>query len=199
MLDGSRQFLHTAIGEAVRRTRAVATFAICTLSAVSVPDVLNLNKVKAKPATDYRNEAPNYRDADCRSLVSGTYLTTLSQDGTTASRAIITLTQDGNIFVVDSNQGGVPGAFNPFGDSQGAWKCTGNREITATTLNFSYPGSEGPGSLARQNFRVTFDPSTGAVQGTLTRRFFNLNANPLEDDAPVGGTFNLTGQRVTAE
>ena len=109
---------------------------------------------------------------------------------------IITFTSDGNIFVVESTQSGIPGVINPFGDAQGAWKCTGNRQITATTLNFSYPGPEGPGFLARTDYSAMFDPQTEMVEGTITVRFLNLNANPQQEEGSVAGTFDFVGQRI---
>lgn len=171
--------------------KAFAVFTICTLSALTIPDVLSSRQVEAQTQTKTFN-------TDCPKSVTGTYLITISQNGSVASRSLITLDGVGNFFAVDSNQSGVPGVFNAFSDAQGAWKCTGNREITATTLNFSYQGDEGPASIGRSNYRVTFNPKSRAVQGTITLRFFAINANPLEDNAPVAGTFTFTGQRVTA-
>lgn len=183
----------------MRTSKAFAAFTICVLSALTIPDAVNPGKVEAQTVTNYPDEAPNYRDADCSSFVTGTYLGTISTDGNVAPRSITTLTQHGNIFVVESSQSGIPGVINPFGDAQGAWKCTPNREITATTLNFSYPGAQGPGFLARTDYSATFDPQTQMVQGTVKVRFFDLNANQLTDDAPVVGTFDFVGQRVTAD
>lgn len=172
--------------------KAFAVFTICTLSALTIPDVLSSRKVEAQTQTNTSN-------TDCRNSVTGTYLITISQNGSVASRSLITLDGSGNFFAVDANQSGVPGAFNAFSDSQGAWKCTGNRQITATTLNFSYPGDEGPASIGRSDYQVTFNPKSRRVQGTVTLRFFALNANPLKDNAPVAGTFTFTGQPVTAD
>lgn len=104
-----------------------------------------------------------------------------------------------HIFVVESTQSGIPGVINPFGDAQGAWKCTPNGKITATTLNFSYPGAQGPGFVARTDYSVTFDQKTQMLQGTVSIRFFDFDANPLADDAPVVGTFDFAAQRVTTD
>ncbi|MBW4632760.1 MAG: hypothetical protein KME30_12965 [Iphinoe sp. HA4291-MV1] len=189
------QTFSQAIGGAIMKNRkAFALFAICTLSALCIPDTLNSQRAQAEPVNyNYVNRT------SCRKF-AGTYLITVTTNGNFASRSIVTLTQDGNIFVVDSSQGGVSGQFNPFGDAQGAWKCTSNEEITATTLNFGYPGTEGStGNLARQDFRLTFEPQAKTVQGTIKLRSFDLQANPLEADGSDGGTFTFTGQRVTAE
>ncbi|MEH2462979.1 hypothetical protein [Nostoc sp.] len=159
-----------------------ATLTICVLSALTISDVVNLHKVEAQSIRD------------CRKLVTGTYLTTNS--GNFGSfRGIITFTKDGNVFVSDSFQSGVP-SVQPFGNIQGSWKCIGEREISATTLNFNYQTAKLPPSIGRGDFRAKFEPKTATVQGTATLRIFNINANPLVDYAPVAGTFTFTGQRV---
>ncbi|MEH2248628.1 hypothetical protein [Nostoc sp.] len=159
-----------------------ATLTICVLSALTIPNVVNLHKVEAQSITD------------CRKLVTGTYLTTNS--GNFGSfRGIITFTKDGNFFANDSIQSGVP-SVQPFGNIQGSWKCIGEKEISATTLNFNYQTAKLPPSIGRGDFRAKFEPKTGTVQGTATLRIFNINANPLLDYAPVAGTFTFTGQRV---
>ena len=186
----------TAIGAIFTRTRkAFAMFTICALSALSIPDVLSLRPAAAEPINTTSDQA------GCGKLVTGTYVTTIStSNGEFASRSIITLTPGGNILVADSNQGGVPGVFNPFTETQGAWKCTKNGEITAKVFNFSLTGPEGTAvGLARQNYSVTFDRQTQTVQGTIKLRFLDLNANSLDADGSDGGTFTFTGQRITAE
>ncbi|MUG94857.1 hypothetical protein F7734_21825 [Scytonema sp. UIC 10036] len=176
----------------MKTCKAFALFAICAVSTFSVP-ASSLHPVAAEQVDTH-----SYR-ADFRKF-AGTYLITVStSNGEFASRSIITFTQDGNFFVVDSNQGGVPGQFNPFSDSQGSWKYSDNQEIIATALNFSYPGSSGSAGIARQNYRVTFNPQTKTLQGEITLRFYDLKANPLETNAPVAGTFTFTGQRVNAK
>ncbi|MDF5716394.1 MAG: hypothetical protein PUP93_21570 [Rhizonema sp. NSF051] len=137
---------------------------------------------------------PAHADTDCRKVVTGTYLTTNSGDFG-SFRSLITFTQDGNFFATASNQSGVP-SIQPYGNTQGSWKCTSDREITATTLDFNYPTATLPGAISKSDFRATFDPKNGTVQATATLRSFSLDANPLNDDAPVVGTFTFTGQRV---
>lgn len=80
----------------MRTPKAIAAFTICVLSALSLPDTFSPRPVEAQPL-------PNYRDADCRSFVTGTYFGTISTDGNVAARSITTLTQDGNIFGVAQN------------------------------------------------------------------------------------------------
>lgn len=168
----------------MKTRNAVVTFTICVLLALTTTFFVNLHKVSAQPITD------------CRKLVTGTYLTTNSADFG-SFRSIITFTQDGNFFATASNQSG-DSSFSGYGNVQGSWKCTSNREIIATTLNFSYPTATLPGSIGRSDISAIFDPKNGIVQATVTLKSFDLNANPLLDDAPATGpfTFTFTGQRV---
>lgn len=138
--------------------------------------------------------------ARCRQNVTGAYLTTIfNPDGTIGSRGVITLTKDGNFFVIDSNQGGVTNVFNPFSSGQGAWKCNSKTGVSARSITFAFPGSAGStGSIARSDYQATFNPQTQTVQGTITLRFFSLNANPLLNNVPSVGTFNFSGQQIKA-
>ncbi|MEH2347223.1 MAG: hypothetical protein V7K55_04335 [Nostoc sp.] len=138
--------------------------------------------------------------ARCRLNVTGSYLTTIfNQDGSTSSRGVITLTADGNFFVVDSSQGGVTNVFNPFSSGQGAWKCDGKTGVSARSITFAFPGSTGAtGSIARSDYQASFNPQTQTVEGTITLRFFGLNANPLLNNVPAVGTFKFSGQQIKA-
>ena len=128
--------------------------------------------------------------------MTGTYLTTTNSGDFGSFRGIVTYTRDGNIFFSSSNQNG-SSSNPPFGIVQGSWKCTSDTEITGTALNFSYKTETLPDAVSRGDFHATFDPEAETVQATVTIRTFDLNANPLVDDAPVSGTFTFTGQRVT--
>ncbi|MBD2676290.1 MULTISPECIES: hypothetical protein [Nostoc] len=135
--------------------------------------------------------------APCRLNVTGAYLTTIfNPDNSVASRGVITLTADGNFFVTDSNQGGVPNAFNPFTSGQGAWKCNSKTKVSARSITFAFPGSAGAGSIGRADYQATFNPQTQTVQGTITLRLFNVSANPLSNNVPPLGTFNFSGQKI---
>ncbi len=164
----------------IRNTFAQIT--VCVLSALTIADAVNLHKVEAQSLTD------------CRKLVTGTYLATNTANFG-SFRTIITFNQDGNFVSNASVQSGTP-IFQPFGNIQGSWKCTSDREITATGLDFNYPTATLPGAITRTDFRATFDPKAGIVQATATLKLFDLNANPLSDDVPVEGTFTFTGQRI---
>ena len=98
--------------------------------------------------------------------------------------------------VVDSTEGG--GAAD-FSDQQGTWKCTGRREITATTLDFGFPDS----GIARLDYVAAFAGQAAKAQklkGTIELNlFFNPTADPFSDDADLVQKFTFTGQRVTAD
>ncbi|PHM10846.1 hypothetical protein [Nostoc sp. 'Peltigera malacea cyanobiont' DB3992] len=162
----------------------------CTL--LATPNVVRGSDFSEKKTID--NTTP------CSQNVSGSYLTKIfNSDGTIGSRGVITLTTDGNFFVIDSNQGGVTKVFNPFSSGQGAWKCNGKTGVSARSVTFAYPGSaESTGSIARSDYQASFNPQTQTVEGTIILRFFNLNANPLLDNVLPVGTFNFSGQQIKA-
>lgn len=166
---------------------AFATLTICVLLALTITDFVSLRKVKAESIVKSESTI------DCRKLVTGTYLTTISASFG-SFRGITTFTRDGNFVSTASIQNGVSN-IPPFSDVQGSWKCTSNREIIATGLDFNYSTATVPSSITRNDFRATFDP-TGIVKATATLRLFDLNANPLKDDAPVQQTFTFMGQRI---
>jgi hypothetical protein len=146
---------------------------------------------------DFSAPATLANTASCRSNVTGAYLTTIfNPDNSVASRGVITLTADGNFFVTDSNQGGITNAFNPFTSGQGAWKCNGKTGVSARSITFAFPGSTGAGGIGRADYQASFNPQTQTVQGTITLRFFGLNANPLLNNVPSAGTFNFSGQQI---
>jgi len=68
-----------------------------------------------------------HADSTC-GVLSATYLlTALNSDGSFAARQLITLTEDRNVIVNDSAEGGVPGVFNPFTTAQGTGSV--NRDL----------------------------------------------------------------------
>ncbi|MEH1783620.1 MAG: hypothetical protein V7L26_31960 [Nostoc sp.] len=174
----------------MKTRNAFATLTIYVLSALTILDFVSLHKVQAESIV----EAESIRD--CRKLVTGTYLTTLSTSTNFGRvRGIITFNRDGNFVTTASIQSGVPN-IPPFSNVQGSWKCTSSKEVTATGLDFNYSTATVPGSITRSDFRATFAPKDGIVQATATLRSFDLNANPLKDYAPVQQTFTFTGQRI---
>ena len=80
----------------------------------------------------------------CGALV-GTYVTTVTDtEGVFASRALATFTGDGIMLITDSGQSGLPGIYQPFTSSHGAWTCLGAEDgairAAATGLSFLVPG-----------------------------------------------------------
>lgn len=172
----------------MKTRNAFATVTICVLSALTIPELVNLRQVEAQPIQPIK---------DCRRLVTGTYLTTISSDFG-SFRGLVTFNQDGNFVAtgpIQSSLTNIPSSSSS--NTQGSWKCISDREITATGLFFNYPTATLPSLIIRTDFRATFDPEAGIVQATTTLRAFDLNANPLNDDAPVAGTLTFTGQRIT--
>ena len=140
----------------------------------------------------------------CQEFV-GTYLiTNFEEDGTIDSRSLITFWADGNFSFIDSNQGGVPGEFNPFTEAAGSWTCRreGFKENVATmvTLDFTLPGTEGSvQQIARLDFfDVTVNRLTGKIRGSALLRFFPFDSNPLSPPETIEDPFSFEGQRVTA-
>jgi len=175
----------------IRKTLVGLTIGV--LSTVSILDICNIHKAKAESLID-----TNSKQAICRKFVAGTYLTTIKDaNGKFASRALITLTEEGNLITSDSNQGGVSGQFDPFTTSQGTWVCNGNRAITGRALNFNLSNKGGSG-IARNDFKASFNPITQTVEGTIELRLFDLKSNPLQGNGQNGGSFFFTGQLVTA-
>ena len=172
--------------------KALVAFTVCTLCSLTIANILSPYRVKAETPVEDRD-----RQSVCRKLVVGTYFIPFYQDIPT--RSVITLTQDGNFFVIDSIQGGIEGLVTPFSNTHGSWKCNGNRKITATTLSLTYPTTDGSGRINRGDFHLKFEPKTERVEGTVTVRFFDLNANPLEDTTTPVATYTFLGQRVTAD
>ncbi len=168
---------------------------ICVLSMTILTNV-ELHKVLAQTHVNL-HKLPDQSRIDCRRFVTGTYLTTSDVSDFGFFRSIITFTEDGNFFAIDSNQSGDP-SLPPFSNTQGSWKCTSKNQIIGTSLNFSYPTATLPGFIARSDFNMTFDYKNGRVQGTAIFRSYELNANPLNDYAPAMGMFTFTGQRVEA-
>ncbi|MBD2446659.1 hypothetical protein H6G76_05660 [Nostoc sp. FACHB-152] len=166
---------------------------IGVFTTVSILNICNTQKVKAESVINLNSE-----QTVCSRFVTGTYLTTIKDTkGKFASRALITLTKEGNLIVTDSNQGGISGQFDPFTTSQGTWACNGTKAITGRALNFSISNQGGSG-IARNDYQATFNQRTQTVEGTIELRLFGLQANPLQGNGQNAGSFSFTGQLVTA-
>ncbi|MEH2361568.1 hypothetical protein [Nostoc sp.] len=174
----------------MKTRKAFATLMICVLLVLGIVGFVNLHQASA------------HYIADCRRLVTGTYITKVSGDFGLFS-LLMTITRDGDYFFTGSNQSGAPSpsdqngvSSQPYSNGQGSWKCTSDRDFTATVLNFSYPTATLPGAIVRSDVNATVDPKAGILQGKATLRSFSLNANPLQDNAPVAGTETFTGPRI---
>ena len=123
-----------------------------------------------------------WADGGCRRLVGAYLLTVKDSNGNFASRQVLTLSSDGNAFVVDSGQGGVPNSVNPFTSEQGSWDCQPDFPASATAmlLDFSLPGSVAGGqTIGRADYEISSVPAAKTISGTIELRFFPLTGNPL--------------------
>jgi membrane-bound inhibitor of C-type lysozyme len=143
----------------------------------------------------------------CRAL-AGTYVTSVSDvEGVFSSRGLATLTADGIFLMSDSAQSGLPGIYDPFSSTQGAWKCIGveGREIRAkaTGLNFVLPGEGRPASFGRTDYLLRMDTGTGVLSGSVALSFTAEgdleSADPISRPGPVLEKFQLEGRRLEPE
>lgn len=171
--------------------KAFVAFTVCALCSLNIANIFSPDRVKAETQIENSDNL-----SACRKLVVGTYFI-LYKDLPT--RSLLTFTQDGNFFAIDSIQGGIEGLVTPFSDAHGSWKCNGNQEVSAITLSFTYQTTEAAGRINRAEFHLKFNSKTETVEGTVTIRFFDLTANPLQDTTPPVATYIFSGQRVTAD
>jgi hypothetical protein len=120
--------------------------------------------------------------------IAGTYLLTEADEG--GSR-IVTITADGSWFGIHSFQFDIK-----FSNQQGVWKETGERKITARTLDFNSL-KDGVGS-ALFSFTVEFDNVYQQVSGELSGKIFPPGVDPLDPVAVPIKAFNntFTGKRL---
>ena len=133
-------------------------------------------------------------DDDSDGDVAGTYFITIEPDG---GSSIVTLTSDGNWLSTNSQQFTIA-----FGDQQGAWQKTGQREITAKVLDFNFSLPDGvQNGVTRSRWVVTFDSDFKKLEGTVEVEIFAPDQNPLHPTEPpfikLSSTFE--GQRVTVD
>lgn len=135
--------------------------------------------------------------AGCLQL-TGSYLIDVESGKSLSSRQVLTLTADGNAFVIDSNQGGVTGSFDPFSSEQGSWTCQSADRATATVLDFDIPAGSPKGQhLYRADYKITGHPATKTISGTIELRQFPFTANPLKHPLPTPiATFTFTGAAI---
>ena len=140
----------------------------------------------------------------CQPVV-GTYLTTITDiEGVFMSRGLITFSGDGNFFVSDSRQGGLPGVFEPFSSGQGAWKCVDGQSdqvnVRATALTFTLPSAQRRRSIGRVDYQGALDPEAHAISGKISLKFANEGdlegAAPIAAPGPLFEEFSFSGKRV---
>ncbi|MDP6433649.1 MAG: hypothetical protein QGI15_04960, partial [Candidatus Scalindua sp.] len=104
---------------------------------------------------------------------------------------IVTITADGSWFGIHSFQFDIK-----FSNQQGVWKETGERKITARTLDFNSL-KDGVGS-ALFRFTVEVDHVYQQVPGELSGKIFPPGVDPLDPVAVPIKTFNntFTGKRL---
>jgi hypothetical protein len=112
--------------------------------------------------------------------IAGTYLAVME-----TGAQVLQISQDGNlsfIFSIQFSTGGVLG--ESFSDTLGSWKKTGQREITAGTVNLSFQNF-GPGfiGVAATTYVIKFDQKfqTGTV--TCQGRIFPRGVEPFHRGA----------------
>lgn len=76
------------------------------------------------PAATTADHGTGLALAACSSKLAGSYLLSIDySNGDLSSRAVLSLSKDGQLVVNDSTQGGVEGVFDPFTSGQGTWRC----------------------------------------------------------------------------
>ncbi|WP_013322304.1 hypothetical protein [Gloeothece verrucosa] len=191
------------ISAKIRQILSVVVGTFCLLLMLTVMDVFVLNKAEAQAAI-----------ANCPQ-VPGTYLlntyygTAISSNNFTGKR-VISLTSDGQIVAIDSNQGGtygVPPAAqgfpnNRFTSGRGVWECGANDNwVEATTLNFNFPdpNSAKPEkvTVAKSDYYAKFNFSLDTVSGTFTITSFPLDGDLPEQESSHSYTFAFDGTRIS--
>lgn len=141
----------------------------------------------------------------CDGLV-GTYMTTITdREGVFSSRGLMSFASGGVLIMSDSAQGGVPGVWDPFSSSQGAWRCLGTNDgelrVGAVGLNFVLPGDGRRPSMARVDYQASLDTGTGELSGKATLRLSDAmdleGADPMANPGKLMDEFEFEGTRVT--
>jgi len=145
-----------------------------------------------------RAQAQSHTSHTCSSLVPGTYLTrVVDQTGAVSSRSVMALHADGTFVSFDSNEAGIPNVFNPFTAQAGSWACSGHNSFVVTALDFVLPSPAT--TMARVNYRVNIDSTTGNLDGVVDLHLFGIAADPFKDAGQLVGSFPFTAQRFVAQ
>ena len=139
--------------------------------------------------------------------VPGTYVATIvDREGVFSSRGLLTFAAGGVLLVTDSSQGGVPGVWDPFSASQGAWRCDVDAkqgvQVVATALNFVLPADGRQSGFGRVDYEASLDPATGELSGKILLRLDARKdleaADPLTRPGPAADEFQFDARRVSA-
>ncbi len=134
--------------------------------------------------------------------IAGVYLIRhLTDEGTTNSFRLISLTAEGNWASTHSGQHDIFGSAR-FSDQHGVWARSGWREITAEVVDFNLDALTGAHTdIVRVRYVVQFSKDLQSVTGTQRGRVFPLDQDPLDPEAVPAMEFDsiFSGQRVTVE
>ena len=134
--------------------------------------------------------------------IAGVYLIRhLTDEGTTNSFRLISLTAEGNWASTHSGQ---HDTFGParFSDQHGVWARSGWREITAEVVDFNLDAATGAHTdIVRVRYVVQFSKDLQSITGTQMGRVFPLDQDPFDPEAVPAIQFDsiFTGRRVTVE
>ena len=124
---------------------------------------------------------------DCRSLVTGAYLSQIMNSSELfASRSIMTFHDNGTIAIIDSAQGQLD--FSPL---SGTYECISKTKIRALALNF---GFSYPGDIARTDWTLEMNAHTGTLEGIVTLIIFEgfEDVNPFGEGGTIIETSTIT-------
>ena len=125
--------------------------------------------------------------------IAGTYLSVLPDRS-----QVLQINQDGNLSFIFSIQFSSAGVLGSFSNTLGSWKKTGQREITATTVDLTFQSGTGLFiGTAATTYIVKFDQKfqTGTV--TCEGRVFPPGVDPFAIGAiPIANSEFTCGQGI---
>lgn len=126
--------------------------------------------------------------------IAGTYLAVMEDRS-----LVLQISQDGNLsftFSIQFSTGGALGAS--FSDTLGSWKKTGQREITAGTVNLNFQSGTGFFiGTAATTYVIKFDHKFEIGTVTCQGRIFPRGADPFHQGAiPIANSEFTCGQGI---
>ena len=119
-------------------------------------------------------------------------LTVTDSSGTFVARNVMTLHADHTMAMVDSDSGGPTAHFT---EESGSWRPDSQAGAVGRTLDFNVPQSLG--SIARLDFKITFQHGGRQIAGTFTVAIFPLQGDPFGTEGTDLNTFKFTGVLIT--